>query len=173
MTRNNGKRGFTLVELGVVLAVIAVLSLVLISARFFIESAKIGSAVQMVNSVRTASRAYAKRVCGGIGFGGAGCAAPGAVSIANLQAQSLVPGPPAGAMCSPWCAGCNPPVICGVGVIPAAPANTNIRIGVCAPNDAATRADIISALSQVGTAGAGGPCGACPGGTACIGVTTR
>lgn len=160
--RSLRSRGFSLVELGVVLGVIAILSAVLIGGRFFVESAKMGSAVQTVNSIRQASRAYATRVCGGIGFS----CPTGTLSVAALQAENLLPP----SMCSPW-ATCGPGVT-GVGVTAVGAGNVNIIVGVCA-TPGATTTDLITALGRIGVAAAGGPCGACPGGTACVGVTTR
>ena len=107
-------------------------------------------------------------MCGGIGFS---CPATpgGTLNVANLQTQNLLPD----VMCSPW-AVCNCAGVCadGVGVQAAGAGFVDIRVGVCAATGETTT-DLIAALNRIGNAGAGGPCGACPGGTACVGVTTR
>ncbi|MEM6274001.1 MAG: type II secretion system protein [Myxococcota bacterium] len=63
-------RGFTLIELGIVIGVIAILTAVVVTARGFVDQSRIGNAVQAVSAVRDASRGFAKRQTGGASFEG-------------------------------------------------------------------------------------------------------
>jgi Tfp pilus assembly protein PilE len=78
--------GFTLMELGLTLSILAIMMIVVLASRGFIENAKIGSSVSMVQTIQQASRAYAERTNMSRDFLG--------VSIGALQgAQLLPPGP--------------------------------------------------------------------------------
>jgi prepilin-type N-terminal cleavage/methylation domain-containing protein len=57
--RRRMRRGFSLVELGIVIAVIAVLAAVVIFGRGFIQSARVTKAVDACNTVRKAGSTFA------------------------------------------------------------------------------------------------------------------
>lgn len=67
---SRSSRGFTLIELGIVIGVIAILTAVVVTARGFVDQSRIGNAVQAVSAVRDASRGFAKRQTGGASFEG-------------------------------------------------------------------------------------------------------
>ncbi|MEM6532086.1 MAG: type II secretion system protein [Myxococcota bacterium] len=61
-------RGFTLVELGIVIGVLAIMATVVFTARGFIDQSRVGTSVQLVSSVRDAARGWSKRTNGGASF---------------------------------------------------------------------------------------------------------
>jgi type II secretory pathway pseudopilin PulG len=86
MTHNRLKRaaaGFTLVELGVVSAVIAILTIVVLVGRGMRDSSRVAAAAQLVNTLRDAGRAYATRYNNSRDFQ--------KVSLANLESEPFLP----------------------------------------------------------------------------------
>ncbi len=77
--------GFTIIEIGLILAVLGVLVSGVIVMAGFISSSKVGSAIQMVNTIQNAAREYAKRKNYSLNFNG--------VTKATLQAEHLLPDP--------------------------------------------------------------------------------
>lgn len=86
------RRGFSLIELGIALGVVAVLAVLIISARGFMEAARQSNAVQLVSTLFSDSLQWAKRQCNGVAFQ---CPAGGSVSLAALY-------PPARQPQTPW-----------------------------------------------------------------------
>ncbi len=68
--RRTQARGFTLLELGMVIAVIAVLSTVILMGRGYFDIAKVGTTVELVDSIRRAGRLWSERNRGGVSFAG-------------------------------------------------------------------------------------------------------
>ena len=64
------RRGFTTVELGIVLAVIAVLTTVVIMGRGFILASREAAAVQLIERLRGAARLWTSRNTGGLQYTG-------------------------------------------------------------------------------------------------------
>ncbi|MCA2980680.1 MAG: prepilin-type N-terminal cleavage/methylation domain-containing protein [Myxococcaceae bacterium] len=82
------RRGFSLVELGIVIAVIAVLAAVVIFGRGFISSARITKAVDAANTARKAGSTFA-------GLNGGVVRAAGD-QLQNLSQRGLIPTVPVG-----------------------------------------------------------------------------
>jgi prepilin-type N-terminal cleavage/methylation domain-containing protein len=87
--RRSKPRGFSLAELGIVLAVVAVLSTVILMGRGYVLAAKVNVARDLVSSVVAASRQYAKREHEGLGFGVVGTTT--AASMTTLRGANLLP----------------------------------------------------------------------------------
>ena len=84
--RRRHPRGFSLIELGIVIAVIAVLAAVVIFGRGFILAGRVTKAVEASNTIRKSASTYAGLL------GGSLRGQPPATSQLNtLQARSLVP----------------------------------------------------------------------------------
>lgn len=77
-------RGFSLIELGIVIAVIAVLASVVIFGRGFITAGRVSKTVEAINTIRKAGAAYA-------GLQGGTVAPSTGPEIANLGRRSLLP----------------------------------------------------------------------------------
>lgn len=93
--------GFSLIELGIVLAVIVVLSSVVLLGRGFMEAAKTKNAVDMVVVLREAGRQWATRQCRGLQFKCSSTIGPGGTLDLDLQrlvSLGLVPAN----LKSPW-----------------------------------------------------------------------
>ncbi len=60
--------GFTLVELGIVIGVIAVMVTIVFTARGFIDNGRLGSTLQLTSAIRDAARGFSLRQCGGASF---------------------------------------------------------------------------------------------------------
>jgi prepilin-type N-terminal cleavage/methylation domain-containing protein len=84
-------RGFSLVELGIVISVIAVLASVVLVSRGYLNAAKQKTAGDLVQTLRTAGRDHAKRHFKGLGFGTPGQNTPPALSMQALRGSGLVP----------------------------------------------------------------------------------
>lgn len=69
MTPRRGGRGFSLVEMGIVIAVIAVLVGVVIGGMGFISAARKSKALEQVLTIRKAAREYAVRHQNGLRYG--------------------------------------------------------------------------------------------------------
>ncbi len=63
-----GRLGFTIIELGVTIGVIAALVVVVIAIQGFQDSARIGQTVRLVERLREAGRDYSRRFNGGANF---------------------------------------------------------------------------------------------------------
>ena len=83
--------GFSLIELGIVIAVIAVLSGVVIFGKGYLDAAKKKAAIDLVQAVRSAGQQYAMRNYNGIAFGTSEVDAPGNVSLGLLKTQNFLP----------------------------------------------------------------------------------
>jgi prepilin-type N-terminal cleavage/methylation domain-containing protein len=88
------ERGFSLIELGIVIAVIAVLAAVVIFGRGFINSARITQGVNAANSVRKGASSYAGLQGGTLPSAGTAGQADDIVTLGN---RSLLP-----VQVSPW-----------------------------------------------------------------------
>ena len=86
--RPTRSRGFTLVELGLVIGLIAVLTTVVLQMSGFIGSSKVGSAMQLTRTLRQAAQSWSKRNNGGAHFA--------TINVAALQGANLVPNPLSG-----------------------------------------------------------------------------
>jgi type II secretory pathway pseudopilin PulG len=85
------ERGFSLVELGITLGVIAVLTSVVLVSRGYLNAAKLKTAGDLVQTLRTAGRDHSKRHFRGLGFGTPGQGNPPALSLQSLRGSGLVP----------------------------------------------------------------------------------
>jgi prepilin-type N-terminal cleavage/methylation domain-containing protein len=94
----NRRRGFSLVEMGIVIAVISVLVAVVIGGMGFANSAKKSKAVDQVLMIRKAAREYAMRHQNGLRYGASAAIAPGNVSLNNLQSENFLNGK----VVTPW-----------------------------------------------------------------------
>jgi prepilin-type N-terminal cleavage/methylation domain-containing protein len=70
--RRAAQRGFSLIELGIVLAVIAVLAAIVVMGVGQISSAKEHNAVKLVGAIQVAARTYAAREKKGLAFSSIG-----------------------------------------------------------------------------------------------------
>lgn len=84
MVRRKREQGFTLIELGIVVAVIAVLATVILFGRGFLESTRISKAVETVTMLQKAANTFAQT-------GTPPGTVPATLTLANLQARQLVP----------------------------------------------------------------------------------
>jgi len=84
--RRTAARGFSLIELGIVIAVIAVLASVVIFGRGFIVAGRVSKAVEGLTTVRKAGAAYA-------GLQGGTVTASTGPEITSLANRSLLPEP--------------------------------------------------------------------------------
>ena len=82
--RRRQQRGFSLIELGIVIAVIAVLASVVIFGRGFIAAARITKAVEAMNTIRKSASSYA-------GLQGGSLATSAASQLPALANRQLLP----------------------------------------------------------------------------------
>lgn len=97
--RSRHAYGFSLIELGIVIAVIAVLASVVIFGRGFIVAGRVSKIVEACGTIRKAASTFA-------GLTGGTIVAPVAANqgLTTLRQRQLLPPPPAGqAENSPWC----------------------------------------------------------------------
>jgi len=90
-------RGFSLIELGIVIAVVAVLGTVVILGKGYITAAKKQSCVELVQTLRTAARAFAMRHNNGVSFGSQRKPADN-VAFGFLMSEGFLPTPTT----TPW-----------------------------------------------------------------------
>jgi prepilin-type N-terminal cleavage/methylation domain-containing protein len=90
LRRRHSRRGFSLIELGIVIAVIAVLAAVVIFGRGFILAARVTKAVDASNTIRKAAATFA-----GVN-GGALNGIPNTSQLGPLSQRGLIPNLPAG-----------------------------------------------------------------------------
>lgn len=89
---SRARRAFTLVEFGIVVAVIAVLSAVIIYGAGYIEAARKTAAIDLVLKLHSAARQFAVRNNAGLSYGvDANSANPRNVSLAGLQGAGFIP----------------------------------------------------------------------------------
>lgn len=69
LSRTARERGFSLIELGIVLAVIAVLGTVVVASVGYLGAARQQACVELVQAIRKAAQNYAMRHHNGIAFG--------------------------------------------------------------------------------------------------------
>jgi prepilin-type N-terminal cleavage/methylation domain-containing protein len=81
--------GFSLVELGIVIAVIATLSLIVIASKGYITAAKKKAAIDLVNAIRTAGEQFSMRHNNGVSFSGRNQNQQ--LSLKALQGQFFLP----------------------------------------------------------------------------------
>jgi hypothetical protein len=139
-SRTGGTRGFSLIELGIAIGVIVTMTIVVMSVRGFLESAKIGAAVTMVDTLQKASRAWSERKANSTGF----LATDGTpVSVQALQDELLIPGTNPTEFLTPWDT--------AVAVAPTGAQNDRIIISFSVPT-APSATDCVTALQKMGTA---------------------
>ncbi len=78
-----GTSGFTLMEVGLILGVIAVLSVGVITASGFINASRVSGTIQMINTVQLAAREFVKRANRGQSFAN--------ITNATLADENLLP----------------------------------------------------------------------------------
>ncbi len=145
------ERGFTLAELAVVLAVVAVLSGTVLLGRGFVQQARASNAAALVDTLRKASRAYAERLNGGRDFAD--------VSIAALQSAGLITNPFAG----PWP---------GTVTVSANNPPTSLTVHLCAPNTYLAQ-DVAILVASMGSVNRYAGCPGAPNGSWSVDVVTR
>lgn len=112
--RRRHPRGFSLIELGIVIAVIAVLAAVVIFGRGFISAGRVTKAVEASNTIRKSASTYA-----GLLGGSLRANPPNTSQLTTLQQRGLLPALNAGA----W-------IVSGsVQALPDAIQVTNLRLG--------------------------------------------
>jgi len=90
--RQRSRAGFSLVELGIVIAVIAVLASVVMVGKGYLDAAKEKAAVDLVQAIRSSGQAYAMRNYNGIAFGKSEAFdVPGNISLGILKTEHFLP----------------------------------------------------------------------------------
>ncbi len=85
-------RGFSLVELGIVLAVIAILAVVVISSAGYFRAARERTAVELVLTIRKASQQFSLRHRKGLSYGiSVSQNDPANVTLKGLRAEGFLP----------------------------------------------------------------------------------
>jgi type II secretory pathway pseudopilin PulG len=85
--RSDSNAGFTLMEVGISIAVVAMLMVIVLSARGMIDAARTGAALKMGETIREASREWAKRNRNGLDFNGLVACTPGTGGGGNPAAN--------------------------------------------------------------------------------------
>ena len=85
------RRGFSLIEVGIVLAVIAVLAAVVVTGAGFIRASKEQTTVTLVLSIREAARQFSIRNLSGLSYGTSASQALGNVTMKGLQGEAFLP----------------------------------------------------------------------------------
>src|SRR5688572_12088138 len=78
------QRGFTLIELGIVIGVIAVLAMVVLVGRGFMESERVSKVVEAVNAVQKSVKVY-------VGHSAGTFRAAEPALLNSLQSRALIP----------------------------------------------------------------------------------
>ncbi len=143
-TKNSHRQqsGFTLVELGVVIAVILTLMTVALVGRGMLQSARVASAAQLTDTMRKAARACAERR-GQANFTGCG------LGVLQNPPYNLLPNP----VDNPFDS-----LLAQPGLVPTGVGNTFIQISITTAN-AAQRLDLMAQLNKMraGTVASMGP----------------
>lgn len=163
-------RGFSLAELGIVVAAIAILATVVIMGRGYLDAARQNSARELVHTLRTAAQMWSQRNRNGLDFGNASVP----LNVQALKTAGLLPN----TLTTPW-------GTTGVGVVAEGAAtgctgNTCVRVCVQAPDqancnalrDSVDKAIRSAAQPQCGTGGGANNCGITGGGWI-LSVVTR
>ena len=129
------EKGFTLIELGIVVAVIAILATVVLFGRGFLTSAGTSKGIEAINSIRKAAATY-NGVTGGNG------AMDAADCLNDLAERELLP-PAALTASQPWVVGGVTISSCTI------TGGTNLNV-VVDPGDGTTAADMQTAVGDGG-----------------------
>jgi prepilin-type N-terminal cleavage/methylation domain-containing protein len=92
--KSSNPRGFTLLEVGIVIAVVAVLAAMVLLARGFRDSARAHNALQLLKSIRDGAQKWAQRNNAGLHYAGISAAV-------TANGWATLPGVPSGIQ-SPW-----------------------------------------------------------------------
>ncbi|HEY3451479.1 MAG TPA: type II secretion system protein [Myxococcales bacterium] len=98
--RPKSPRGFSLIELGIVIAAIAVLSTVVLLGSGFMNAAKARNAMELISTLRQAAKQFAARNNNGVTYYDTKASPPDKhkLSLKSLGKENLVPDP----LLSPW-----------------------------------------------------------------------
>ena len=137
-----------MVELGITIGCIAVLVMIVMTARGFINDAKGRSTIQRVRTLQEASYAWSERVRGGLGFAGGGIGQ--SISVAAIASEGLIPA----AMTTGWG---DPMAISSQGGSSSVPSYTYV-IRFCVPTTPIAT-DMARMMADMGTVARSGGCG--------------
>jgi len=90
--------GFSLIELGIVIAVITVLGAVIIASKGYIVAAKKQTAVELVKTLRTAAQGFAMRHNNGVAFAKTAGSSKDDLDFGFLMSEGFLPVPTT----TPW-----------------------------------------------------------------------
>lgn len=120
-------RGFTLIELGIVIAVVIILAASLLVSVGFTETARVANAAKFVRTLRDAAQAYSQRMNNSASYAG--------LSAAALVAQGLLPAEAA----TPWQQAF---------AVQGGPQNTvNVRMCVASADECSDLADLLDPIT--------------------------
>lgn len=86
------QRGFSLIELGIVLSVIAILAAIVIGSAGYFRAARERTAVDLVLTIRKASQQYSMRHLKGVAYGvSTAQGIPQNTTLTGLQAENFLP----------------------------------------------------------------------------------